>query len=99
MLFWDEPETNLNPKMITKIAQVLRALANAGVQVVLTTHDYLLSRKLSRQEGQTCFFSFHLDQKLGHVVVERGDVLADIEHNPIVSEYGRVYEDELEEDA
>ena len=40
ILFWDEPETNMNPKMVEPVAQALGALARAGVQVFVTTHDY-----------------------------------------------------------
>lgn len=97
VLFWDEPETNLNPRISARLAPILKALADSGVQIFLTTHDFLLSRKLSRQGGQTRFFSFRGDRKIGQVVVESGDDLADIDHNPIVAEYSRAYDDELEE--
>lgn len=40
VLFWDEPETNLNPKMIKPVVDAVIELAKTGVQVFVTTHDY-----------------------------------------------------------
>lgn len=48
-LFWDEPETNLNPKLIVLIAKALVALAAQGMQIVLATHSLFLLRELSIQ--------------------------------------------------
>ncbi|MBK7873483.1 MAG: ATP-binding protein [Saprospiraceae bacterium] len=47
ILFWDEPETGLNPKYIKVVAQFLQTLANAGVQIFVATHDFLLTQSLS----------------------------------------------------
>ena len=46
-LYWDEPESSLNPRLIKVLADVFLVLASQGVQVFLATHDYLLSRELS----------------------------------------------------
>lgn len=48
-LFWDEPETNLNPKLIVLVAKALVALAGQGMQVVLATHSLFLLRELTIQ--------------------------------------------------
>jgi len=45
-LFWDEPETNLNPRLIRHVATTLLALAKQGVQVVITTHSLFLLREI-----------------------------------------------------
>jgi energy-coupling factor transporter ATP-binding protein EcfA2 len=47
VLFWDEPEANLNPMLVTMLANWLRALALGGVQIFLATHDFLLARAIS----------------------------------------------------
>src|SRR5690606_15735700 len=47
VLFWDEPEANLNPKLVTRVAEALRAMATAGVQIFISSHDYLLTQELS----------------------------------------------------
>jgi predicted ATPase len=50
-LFWDEPETNLNPKLMVVTAEALIALAQQGYQVVLATHSLFLLRELAIQQA------------------------------------------------
>lgn len=45
-LFWDEPETNLNPRLIKTLAASIVAVAASGVQVFLATHSLFLLREL-----------------------------------------------------
>jgi ABC-type transport system involved in cytochrome c biogenesis ATPase subunit len=45
-LFWDEPETNLNPKLIRSLARALFTLGASGFQVVLSTHSLFLLREI-----------------------------------------------------
>ena len=47
ILFWDEPETNMNPKTIRPIVQALVALAKMGVQIFVTTHDYFVQQEFN----------------------------------------------------
>lgn len=46
-LFWDEPDSNLNPRLIRKVAQALLATSQAGIQVVIATHSLFLLRELT----------------------------------------------------
>ncbi len=46
-LFWDEPDSNLNPRLIRKVAQALLVTAQAGIQVVIATHSLFLLRELA----------------------------------------------------
>lgn len=41
-LLWDEPESNLNPKLMKDLVLALLELARNGQQIVLATHDYVL---------------------------------------------------------
>ncbi len=41
-LFWDEPETNLNPKLMKAVVSIFLELARGGQQIFLATHDYVL---------------------------------------------------------
>ncbi len=45
-LFWDEPEANLNPRLIKVVARSIVTLAASGVQVFLATHSLFLLREL-----------------------------------------------------
>lgn len=45
-LFWDEPETNLNPKLIKEVARSLVELAKSGIQLFIASHSLFLLREL-----------------------------------------------------
>lgn len=100
VLFWDEPETNLNPRLITQLVDVLVEFARNGVQIVLTTHDYLLSHRLSllseyrknTDAPPIRFFGLARSEAEGSVAVTAGDTLADLPDNPIVDEFARHYD-------
>ncbi len=53
-LFWDEPEANLNPKLVRAAAKVIASLAASGVQIFIATHSLFLLRELEilRHEQQ-----------------------------------------------
>lgn len=46
IIFWDEPEANLNPALIKLVAQTIIALIEKGVQVFIATHSLFLLREL-----------------------------------------------------
>jgi predicted ATPase len=99
VLFWDEPESNLNPALITVVANFIRLLAEQEVQVFIATHDYLLTHLLSlyAEYRKTVnapdmkFFCFSKNAE-GSVVVEEGETLLQLDHNPILEEYAQFYD-------
>lgn len=107
-LFWDEPEANLNPKMVVQITETLMRLANQGIQVFVVSHDYLLTTRLSLaseypngiKEELRCPIKFFGLTRRGEdekgVKVTSGERLADLEDNPIVAEYAALYDYEGE---
>lgn len=99
ILFWDEPEANLNPRLIVLLVQTLRLLAQHGIQIFLATHDYLLSQELSLlseypSDTSVRFFALHKQKRGNGVIVEAGNSLAEIENNPILEEFAAHYERE-----
>jgi predicted ATPase len=99
-LFWDEPEANLNPRLIVIIADVLRGLAQEKIQTFLSTHDFLLARRLSvsakvSKTPATRFFVFYRPEPGEPVEVAWGDTLADLPSNPIEEEFAKQYDFEL----
>ena len=102
-LFWDEPEANLNPEMIVKVAKLLRILAASGVQVFISTHDYLLTRYLSLAAEysdqlpvvEKCpirFFGF--SRTSGSVEVSQAGTLQELPENQILQEFAALYDRE-----
>lgn len=54
-LFWDEPETNLNPKLIKLVARVILHLCNSGIQVFIASHSLFLLRELEVLSQENAF--------------------------------------------
>lgn len=101
ILFWDEPETNLNPRLSKAVVEVLVGLAQRGVQIFVTTHDYLLSQKLSllaeyeqHPDVPMRFFAFYREDGDDDkpVNIEAGDTLADLPDNPILEQFAEHYD-------
>lgn len=46
VLFWDEPEANLNPALMGDVIEVVLALQRLGVQVFMSTHNYVMLKEL-----------------------------------------------------
>ncbi len=74
-LFWDEPETNLNPKMFGVAIDALLELQRMGVQVFLATHDYVVLKEIDlrmKECDKALFHSFHRDES-GDAVCRTAD--------------------------
>lgn len=100
MLFWDEPEANLNPQLARELIEFLRHLAQQKVQIFLATHDTLVAQRLSlaseyglKPAIPICFFGLFRDEA-GEVRTDSGSVLADLAHNPMLEEFTRFNDDE-----
>jgi len=84
-LFWDEPEANLNPKIIKTVASTILQIAQNGVQVFVATHSLFLLRELHilhwrNFKSLDCrFFGLHVEQNLA-VSVKQGGTLDDVGH-------------------
>lgn len=103
-LFWDEPEANLNPKMVVQLSETLLRLANQGIQIFVVSHDYLLTTRLSLASeypnaipaDQRCSVKFFGLARRGSdergVSVSSGSKLADLQDNPILEEYAALYD-------
>jgi ABC-type Mn2+/Zn2+ transport system ATPase subunit len=66
VLLWDEPETNLNPKLMRTVVQILVELQRIGVQVFVTTHNYNLLKEFDlqlRPEDRVLFHSLYRNDK------------------------------------
>ncbi len=100
ILFWDEPEANLNPKLEREVASILRHLSRAGVQTFVATHSYLLAREISMEaeyhphEVDTRFFGFSKAETDGAVEVTSGAYMRHIKGNPIIQAYSEHYDHE-----
>ena len=99
ILFWDEPEENLNPRYIKAVVDLLQILSRAGIQIFIATHDYLLSQELSLlaeypSDTSLKFFAMHKKSARSGVEIESGNSLVDIDNNPILDEFAAHYDHE-----
>lgn len=83
-LFWDEPETNLNPKLIKVVAECIMHLCAQGIQVFIASHSLFLLRELEMLSEQKAFakvkqrwFALKLETN-GLVAIEQGDRVDDL---------------------
>jgi ABC-type ATPase involved in cell division len=59
VLLWDEPETNLNPKLMRTVVEILIELQRMGVQLFISTHNYSLLKEFDLQKVKTDQMLFH----------------------------------------
>jgi predicted ATPase len=97
ILFWDEPETNLNPKYIKIVAHFLQVLAQNGMQIFIATHDYLLTYLLSlsaeypkNDTPPMRFFGFYKGEN--GTEVEFANTMNGIKNNAILEEFGAYHD-------
>lgn len=62
VLFWDEPEANMNPAQTRMIVQIMKQLSEQGVQIFVATHDYMTAKEIDMtyaEEDSARFLSFY----------------------------------------
>jgi predicted ATPase len=95
-ILWDEPEANLNPKMIPEIVSILLALSRHGVQVFLATHDYNLMKYFSIAKKARDEMTFYSLYKTDYgVACEAADDYDFLDNNVIVDAEIKLLEDEI----
>ena len=97
VLFWDEPEANINPKYIPVLAELLIMLESEGVQILVSTHDYFLSKYIEvkrSKESVVQYISLYKDGE-GKVRCETATEFELLEHNAIMDTFRLLYREEI----
>jgi ABC-type transport system involved in cytochrome c biogenesis ATPase subunit len=97
VLFWDEPEANLNPALMGRLVDVMLELQRLGVQIVLTTHNHVLLKEfdLRRKKGDNVeYLSLFRDSNEG-VQKRSGRDLDQIDPNLITDTFDNLYDREI----
>ena len=91
ILLFDEPESNLNPKLTKVLVEILLSLSRIGVQIFLATHNNFIIEdfELQRKENDKIkFHSFYFDEdKNKGVLIETNEYLNNITHNVIEDKF------------
>ena len=98
VLFWDEPEVNLNPRWMDEIIETLVRLAESGVQIFLATHSYVILKQIDltlraqltpgRDGVQARFFSLHKERGVSKATW--ADDFSELDPNPILDQYDQM---------
>jgi len=90
-LFWDEPESNLNPRIIKTVARTILQIAASGIQVFIATHSLFLLRELHILQQQnyetldTRCFGLHIGED-GAVSVQQGKTMDEVGNIAVLDE-------------
>ena len=99
-LFWDEPESNLNPKLLKLLVQILLELSRNGQQIILATHEYVLLKwfELLTDQGREDEIRFHAlakDADSGEIKLESADDYRAISPNVIAETFNELTKEQV----
>jgi AAA15 family ATPase/GTPase len=96
ILFLDEPETNLHPRAIITLCEMLFALSQVGVQIYMATHSYFVLKQFEilarrhQQSIQMCCLERSED-----INVKFHDLKEGMPDNPIIDASIQLYEEDV----
>ena len=97
VLLWDEPEANINPKFIPDLVEILIELQRNGLQIFVTTHDYIFAKyfEIKRSENdEIMYYSLYRTNEC--VKCESNTNFGDLKNNTIMDTFIQLYKDEVE---
>lgn len=97
VLFWDEPETNLNPRMYGALMQIMIDLQRLGIQVFLATHDYAVLKELDLRSESSDKIVYHAlyHGENGAVQCRTVDSYLEVSPNAIAQAFESIYDREV----
>lgn len=98
VLFWDEPEANLNPGLFEVLIGVLLELQRQGVQIFLATHDYVILKELDlsrKPDDKISFHSLYRDKKEKRIKLHSTEQYLDIHSSAIDDAFASLYDRDI----
>ncbi len=98
-LFWDEPETNLNPKLMHTVVDILIKLQRLGVQIFVSTHDYVIIKEFDLQlesADKILYHSLYRHEDDGEIYISSTDKYVEISPNAIDETFGGIIDREID---
>lgn len=99
VLFWDEPEANLSPRLFALLVGILLDLQRLGVQVFVSTHDYAMLKEIelaARPDDALRFFALYRPSAAAAIECEVSDRPFDLDHSPIAEAMTSLYDREIQ---
>ncbi|MDR0764601.1 MAG: AAA family ATPase [Synergistaceae bacterium] len=97
ILFWDEPECNINPELMSYLVDILLDLQMNGVQIFVATHSEIFASYFpvcKQKENSVMFHSLYKDGE--YIKVNSNDRFDLLEPNKLTEEPVKLYEKELD---
>ena len=94
VLFWDEPESNINPEHIPVIVETLLELQRNGIQIFISTHSYILAKYFeirSKENDDILYLSLNKDKKF--VGVESSEKFSELKNNVLISSFDKLLDE------
>ena len=95
VVFWDEPEANINPGMFGTVVDIILELQRVDVQVFVATHDYAILKEFDLRkevDDKIIFHSLYRDPETHEIAVRATDDFLDIRPNPIAEAFDSLYD-------
>ncbi|MGR3303631.1 MAG: AAA family ATPase [Candidatus Scalindua sp.] len=99
-LFWDEPEANINPKLMELVVRILLELSRNGQQIILGTHDYFLLKWFDLlidrgKDDHIMYHSLYFDGQSREVRIDSTDDYRKIEPNAIADTFNELTKEQV----
>jgi hypothetical protein len=97
VLFWDEPEANLNPSLMGEVVEIILELQRLGVQIFLATHNYVLLKEFDlrkKKDDAIRYISLFRDDS-GAVAAHATDVYSLIHPNAISDAFADLFQRDM----
>lgn len=88
VLFWDEPEANINPTYLSIIVELLYELQQNGVQIFISTHDYMLAKYFETRRKEDTSLTFRSFRRVDDIVeYSSGSKFGELKNNLIIESF------------
>lgn len=100
ILLWDEPEANLNPKLMELLVQIMLELSRNGQQIIISTHDYVLPKWFDilmddKKEDSVRFHTLYRNNKTDPINIASTDDYLKVSPNPIDEAFSQLMGQEI----
>ena len=99
VLFWDEPEANLNPEVLGVLVDILLQLQRMGVQIFIATHDYAILKELDirmTKGDKARFYALYRSDSDDEITCEVAEEPFNLENSAISEAFTSLYDRAIE---
>ena len=97
ILFWDEPEANINPELMPILVDILIELQRCGVQIFLATHSYNFVKYFEIKRNLNDRVLFHSLYKTEQgVKCQSEENFGDLKNNSIIEADSKLLDEVIE---